>query len=72
MDGAILRLLWRLLTGRTVLVLLIAMGLFSWHKVDKTSAVRRAVSGYVADVELTAKKRGTGRVKKAFGRLCIR
>lgn len=29
-------------------------GFFIWHKVDKSSAVRQAVTGYVADVELTA------------------
>ncbi|MBO6511817.1 MAG: hypothetical protein JJ979_25600 [Roseibium sp.] len=27
-------------------------GFFVWHKVDKSSAVRQAVAGYVADVEL--------------------
>lgn len=26
--------------------------LFGWHKIDKTSAVRQAVAGYLADVEL--------------------
>ena len=29
-------------------------GFFVWHKVDKSSAVRRAVVEYVADAELTA------------------
>lgn len=29
-------------------------GFFIWHKVDKSSAVRRAVAEYVADAELTA------------------
>ncbi|WP_299812457.1 hypothetical protein [uncultured Roseibium sp.] len=31
-------------------------GLFVWHTVDKSSAVRRAVAEYVADMELTAAK----------------
>ncbi len=29
-------------------------GIFIWHKVDKSSAVRRAVAEYVAETELTA------------------
>ena len=29
-------------------------GFFIWHQVDKSSAVRKAVVEYVADVELTA------------------
>ena len=42
-------------TARTVLTIAAVLGgLFIWHKVDKTSAVRRAVVEYVAKVELTA------------------
>ena len=33
-------------------LVIVAVALFGWHKIDKTSAVRRAVAGYVADVEL--------------------
>ncbi|WP_346908562.1 hypothetical protein [uncultured Roseibium sp.] len=61
---AILRLLWRFLTSRTGLVILIATVLFSWHEVDKTSAVRRAVAGYVADVELAAKNAELAELKR--------
>lgn len=35
-------------------VVVIALALFSWHKFDKSSAVRAAVMKYVADVELTS------------------
>lgn len=33
-------------------LVIVAAVLFGWHKIDKTSAVRKAVAGYVADVEL--------------------
>lgn len=64
MAGLILRLLWRFLTSRAGVVALIAMALFSWHKADKTSAVRRAVAGYVADVELSAKNAELAELKR--------
>lgn len=44
----------RFLTSRVGIVLVIAAALFAWHKIDKGSAVREAVVGYVADVELRA------------------
>lgn len=47
-------LLVRFLTSRVGIVLVIAAALFAWHKIDKSSAVREAVVGYVADVELQA------------------
>lgn len=64
MAGAILRLLGRLLTSRAAIPVLIATVLFSWHEVDKTSAVRRAVAGYVADVELAAKNAELAELKR--------
>lgn len=33
-------------------LMIVGVVLFGWHKIDKTSAVRQAVAGYVADVEL--------------------
>jgi glucose-6-phosphate-specific signal transduction histidine kinase len=36
------------------MLLLVFAALFSWHKLDKHSAVRKAVVSYVADVELGA------------------
>lgn len=45
-------LIWRLATSRIGIVALAALALFTWHKLDKGSAVRRAVSGYVAKMEL--------------------
>ncbi len=63
-TGTILHLLWRFLASRAGLVVLIATVLFSWHKVDKTSAVRRAVAGYVADVELAAKNAELAEIKR--------
>lgn len=46
-------LLFRNRATTAISAVLIAFGLlFVWHKVDKASAVRRAVAEYVADVEL--------------------
>jgi chromosome segregation ATPase len=45
-------LVWRIVTSRAGIVVLIGLALFTWHTFDKGSAVRRAVSGYVAKVEL--------------------
>lgn len=45
-------LLWRVATSRIGILALVAMGIFAWHKLDRWSAVRQAVSGYVAQVEL--------------------
>lgn len=44
----------RFLTSGPGLVLVIGLALFTWHKIDKSSAIREAVVGYVADVELEA------------------
>ena len=41
-------------TSAITAVVVIALALFGWHKLDKSSAVRAAVMKYVADVELTA------------------
>ena len=41
-------------TSAITAVAVILITLFGWHKIDKNSAVRRAVMEYVADVELTA------------------
>lgn len=37
-------------------VVALAVALFAWHKLDKGSAIREAVVGYVADTELAAAK----------------
>ncbi len=51
-------LLGAILKSRTATALLAAAGvlvaLLAWHKLDKGSAVRQAVVGYVARVELTS------------------
>ncbi len=44
----------RLATSRLGLILILCAALFAWHKLDKGSAVRDAVVGYVADTELRA------------------
>lgn len=45
---------FKLATSKAGIVVILGLVLFAWHKLDKTSAVRGAVVGYVADVELTA------------------
>ncbi|MBD1544888.1 hypothetical protein [Roseibium aggregatum] len=60
----LLRPLLRFLTSRTGILVLICFALFAWHKIDKTSAVRRAVAGYVADVELSAKNAELAELKR--------
>jgi putative IMPACT (imprinted ancient) family translation regulator len=55
MSGLFGRVLFRnKTTSALTAVAVILIALFGWHKVDKSSAVRRAVMEYVADVELTA------------------
>lgn len=44
----------KFLTSRTGLFCLLVLVLFAWHSLDKGSAVRSAVTGYIADVELAA------------------
>ena len=44
----------KLLGTRAGAVAAVLVALLAWHHFDKSSAVRRAVVGYVADVELTA------------------
>lgn len=44
----------RVLTSRAGLLIGIAGALFAWHSIDKGSAVRAAVVGYVAETELRA------------------
>ncbi|WP_298981606.1 hypothetical protein [uncultured Roseibium sp.] len=52
---AVLQLVWRSRTGAIAIALcVLAMALFTWHKLDKSSAVRSAVASYIADVELAA------------------
>lgn len=60
----ILKVLFRLLTSRAGIVIMIAAALFTWHKLDKSSAVRRAVTSYVADVELAAKNAELAELKR--------
>jgi hypothetical protein len=43
---------WRVATSRAGILVIAGLGLFAWHKLDKGSAVRQAVTGYVAKVEL--------------------
>lgn len=48
---------WLLGTRSGVLMLaasLLLAGLYTWHRLDKSSAVRVAVTRYIADVELSA------------------
>lgn len=52
----ILSSLWSIATSRLGLIVIIAIGLFTWHKLDKSSAVRGAVAEYVAGVELAAER----------------
>ena len=47
-------MLIKLLLSRGGIIVMIALALFSWHRLDKGSAVRQAVTRYVADVELQA------------------
>lgn len=44
----------RFFTSGPGLILVIGLALFTWHKLDKSSAVREAVVSYVADAELAA------------------
>lgn len=45
-------LFWRIVTSRAGILVMAGLTLFTWHKLDRGSAVRQAVSGYVARVEL--------------------
>ena len=56
MLGFVAPYVWKFLTSRVGLLCILAFTLMTWHHFDKTSAVRRAVVTYVADVELTALK----------------
>eukprot|EP00903_Cladosiphon_okamuranus_P001614 g1612.t1 len=52
---ALIALIWKSRIGAVAMALLVlAAALFTWHKLDKSSAVRSAVTSYVADVELAA------------------
>lgn len=57
-------LVFRGITSRAGIVALICLALFAWHKIDKTSAMRRAVAGYVADVEIAAKNAELAELKR--------
>ncbi|MEP2706521.1 MAG: hypothetical protein ABJQ71_05965 [Roseibium sp.] len=53
-------------TGANLIaVTVVGGGLFLWHKIDKSSAVRHAVAGYIADVELAAVNAELALLKKA-------
>lgn len=53
-------------TGAIVIaVAVLGGGLYLWHKIDKSSAVRRAVASYIADVELAAVNAELALTKKA-------
>ena len=56
--------LFRILTSRAGIVALACLALFTWHRIDRTSAVRRAVAGYIADVELAAKNAELAELKR--------
>ncbi len=56
MMAAVGPFLWKLATSRAGIVVIIFAALFAWHKMDKSSAVRNAVVGYIASVELEAAK----------------
>ena len=43
---------WKITSSRTGIIVIICAGLWLWHTLDKSSAVRRAVIGYVAHTEL--------------------
>ncbi len=52
---AIAAAVWKSRTGAVVIAFLaVAAALYTWHRLDKSSAVRSAVTSYVADVELAA------------------
>ena len=61
--------LLRFATSRVGLLILLGATLFAWHKIDKTSAVREAVVGYVADVELAAAQREAAVLRQRAERL---
>jgi hypothetical protein len=49
-------------------VVIIVAALFTWHKIDKGSAVRKAIIGYVADVELSAERAENERLASILAR----
>lgn len=66
------------LKSRAGMLVMLSLALFSWHKIDKSSAVRKAVVAYVADVELSAQRRSLeiadiriAALKKANGKLAL-
>ena len=67
--GPILGIGARFLGSRTgavvIATLLIVFGFLLWHQFDKSSAVRKAVAEYVADVELSSARAELALLKKA-------
>lgn len=59
-----LAVLWKLASSRAGIVCLIGLALFTWHQVDRSSAVRRAVAEYVADVELATARAERDELKR--------
>lgn len=51
---AVMPILRRVLFSRAGLIAMIVLVLWAWHRIDKGSAVRDAVTRYVADVEIEA------------------
>jgi len=60
MAGIVLRLLF----SRGGIVVMIGLALFTWHTLDKGSAVRQAVVQYVAGVELAAAEAELAEMKR--------
>lgn len=56
-------------TSRLGIAMIVVGGLFAWHQLDKTSAVRKAVIGYVADVELAAAEAEAAALQEARAKL---
>lgn len=59
----------KFLTSPFGVVLLASLALFTWHHLDKRSAVREAVIGYVADVELAAAEAEADKLRRTLSRL---
>jgi hypothetical protein len=67
-------LFWRIVTSRAGILVMAGLAVFTWHKLDRGSAVRQAVSGNVAKVELEALRaeRDELRRRQAANRLANR
>jgi len=60
---------FRVLTSRTGIAVIVIGALFTWHQLDKSSAIRRTVVRYVADVELAAAEAENKSLREQAARL---